>query len=270
MTRIRHIMMAFLLITLVGCTNSPQEPTSKNPKESPIKFGVVVGGPSTGMFEIAKKELEKEGWKIDIVEFNDFNTPNTALADGSIDFNFYQHIPFLNAYNQSHGTKLVPVGDGVYNVYYGVFSDKISDIKDVKPGMKISIQNDNANRSTSLYMLAEAGLIKMKEGLASPNLLDISENPHNLEFIEMDEPSIIANLSDVDLACVSCSRWVEAGKSMNEAILKVENKENIMTVATIEGKENSEEAQAIQKACTSQVVKTYMEEKYAGAVKPRF
>lgn len=267
------LILSLLCIFLTACTTSTpnvDKDSSSDEIVEPIKIGIVSGTSTTDVFNVALEVLEKEGYEVEVKVFNDFNSPNTAVHDGSLQYNFYQHLPFLDAFNESSGTDLVPIGEGVYTINYGVFSNKIDNVDQVEDGMTVAIQNDNTNRHISLKMLEKAGLIKLTEGVEMPSLLDVIENPKNLEFIEMEETLIPSAYNDVDLACSSSSQWKAADNDLSQAIISEQDEESTVYLVTTPGNEDSATSKLIQSALTSPEVKDFLEEEYRGVVTPVF
>lgn len=138
--------------------------------------------------EIAVEYLKDKGYNVKMVEFSDFNVPNSALQEGSVDYNFMQHEPYLMAWNESNNGDLVAVGDPVFSPLQGVFSFNITRIDEVSDNMEVVIPNDAANRLDSLKMLEKIGLIKLDDNVDPSQNIDtthIVENPYNLQFIEV-------------------------------------------------------------------------------------
>lgn len=259
-------MTTVFMVAAVGCSSSKS--TASTDTKKTIKFGVNVGNTATEVVKVAAEKLKSEGYTVEYTEFNDYITPNKAVEDGTIDFNFYQHIPFMKAYNEKNGDKLAYVGTGMYNLSYGIFSKNLKSINEVKDGMKVGIQNDTTNRSTSLHMLQDLGLIKLKDGVKLPTLLDIVSNPKHLNIIEMDEANIANSMKDLDIGCVSSTKWVKAGNSMNQALISKVDKANTMVVVTRKGNENSEIAKKIDEAMKSAEVKKFIEDHYKDVMIP--
>ncbi len=265
----RSILLIVLMLLLASCGSQSKESEKAGfDKSKPIKVGIVPGSTSGDLLTFTKDLLEKDGYTIEISNYNDFNAPNTALSEGSIDFNFYQHVPFLEAFNESNGTDMVPVGKGVYDIAYGVFSDKVKKVEEVTDGMTVAIQNDSSNRRNSLLMLEKIGLIKLKEGVEIPTLLDIAENSKNLKFIEMEETLIAGAMKDVDIGCLGVGRWVDSGRDPDEALWIEVQKESTLTLVTKKGNENSEAANVLQNALTSPEAKKFLEENFKGIAYP--
>lgn len=271
------VLLLLLSILLTACTTTTgtnEEITSDEDVSDeivePITIGIMTTGSTTDVFNAGLEVLKREGYEVETTVFNDYNSPNTAVYDGSLQYNFYQHKPFLDAFNESQGTDLVPVGDGVFTISYGVFSNKIGNVEEVKEGMTVAIQNDASNRSVSLQLLENAGLIKLKEGVEIPTLLDVTENPKNLEFIEMEETMIPASYEDVDLACSIASWWKKSEMDLNDAIILGSDEKSVVYLVTTPGNKDSETSRVIQEALTSPEVKNYIEKEYKGIVEPVF
>ena len=145
------------LIWLAGCSQG-KAATKDTAKETTVKLGIV--GEDTDVWDDVKARLKKENINLEYVKFTDYNQPNAALADGSIDLNSFQHQFFLDNYNKEHGTDLVSIGNTV-NAPLGIYSNKIKDVKKVKDGAKVAIPNDVTNGGRALLLLQTAGLIKV-------------------------------------------------------------------------------------------------------------
>jgi len=218
--------------------------------------------------------LEKEGYTVEITEFNDYNQPNTAVSEGSLDANFFQHMPYLKAQNEAKGYKLVSVG-AVHLEPMGLYSHKIKSLDELKDGGTIAVPNDPSNEARALKLLAGKGIIKIKEGeLVTPK--DITENPKKLEFKELDAAAIPRAIDDVDAAVINGNYAIDAKFSPIKDSIIIEDKNsdaakpyaNIVVVK--EGNEKQEKIQALVKAMTSPEVKAFIEKEYNGAVIPVF
>lgn len=256
--------------TTEAASEESTEEVAEGEIDEPIKMGIVAGDVNEEVWEIARNILEDKGYKVETVMFNDFNSPNQAVADGAIGYNFYQHEPFLNSYNEGNGTDLVKSGQGIYANKYAVFSSKVKNIDEVTDGMTVAIQSDNTNRSRSLFMLQDFGLIKLKDGVEMPTILDIEENPKNLDFLEMEATMIPSSYKDVDIACSVCSRWLKAGNTMDDELISVADLASALIVVSNKDNADGPTAKLIQEALCSQEVEDYLNDKYAGAVEVVF
>ena len=268
------VLAGVVTLGLVGCggaNNTTGTKDSKNDKV--IKIGVTPK-PHKEIVDIAKPLLEKQGYTVEITEFNDYVQPNTAVSEGSLDANFFQHTPYLNEQNQSKGFKLVSVGP-IHLEPMGLYSKKIKSLDELKDGATIAVPNDPSNEARALKLLAGKGIIKIKDGeLVTPK--DITENKKNLKFSELEAAAIPRAMDDVDAAVINGNYAIEAKFNPAKDAIIVEDKNseaakpyaNILVVK--EGNEKQEKIQALYKALTSSEVKAFIEKEYSGAVIPVF
>ena len=232
--------------------------------------------PHAEILEIAKQELAKEGYTLEIKTFNDYVVPNTATEDGEVDANYFQHQPYLTTFNAEQGTHLVSVASVHYEPF-GIYPGSKDSIAALANGDKIAIPNDGSNRARALLLLEAQGLIKLKDGVGvEATVLDIVENNLNLQIVEM-EAAQIANVRDsVALAVINGNYALAAGLNAGKDAIATEDASSVaaQTYANIlvvkEGSENSAKIQALIKALTSDAVKDYINSTYAGAVVPIF
>jgi D-methionine-binding lipoprotein metQ len=234
---------------------------------------IIVGAtpvPHAEILEAIKGELAKKGFDLEIKEFNDYVVPNVATAEGELDANFYQHKPYLDEFNKNKNTNLVATV-AVHLEPMGVYSKKIKSLKELKNGAKVTIPNDPTNESRALDVLAAAGLIELGDGaLKTP--LDITKNPLNLEFVELEGASLPRVLDDCDISVINTNFAFNAGLNPTKDALAIESKDspyaNIVVVRS--GDENSKKTKALDEALTSQTVREFIEKKYGGAIIPAF
>lgn len=203
------VALAALLVVATGCSKGSAQSGSSEKKETTVKLGVI--GSDTDVWDSVKDRLKKEGINLEYVKFTDYNQPNAALADGSIDLNSFQHQFFLDNYNKEHGTDLVSIGNTV-NAPLGIYSDKLKDLKELKDGAKVAIPNDVTNGGRALLLLQTAGLIKVDPAKKqTPTVSDITENTKKLEISELDASQTARSLADVDIAVINSGVAVDAG-----------------------------------------------------------
>ena len=232
--------------------------------------------PHAEILAVAAEVLEKEGWKLEITEYNDYVVPNNVVEDGEIDANYFQHQPYLDTFNEENGTHLVSVAMVHYEPF-GIYAGTKSSIADLAEGDKIAIPNDGSNRARALLLLEAQGLIKLKDGVGmDATVLDIAENVLNLEIVEMEAAQIAGVRDSVALAVINGNYALNAGLNAGKDAIATEDAASVsaQTYANIvvvkEGNEKSEKAQALVKALTSQEVKDYINNTYSGAVVPIF
>lgn len=203
------IIFGFAIACLLGLTFC----TDQNNIESSNELRVgTIAGPETELVEIAKHVAAKKyDLKINIIEFTDYVLPNQALADGSIDANIYQHLPYLEETLAAKGYKLTPIGK-TFIYPMGIYSNKIAHLNELKTGAVIAIPNDPSNEARALLLLEKAGIIKLKAGVsvkATPN--DIEENPKEVKIKELDAAQLPRVLKDVDLAAINTNYAMMVG-----------------------------------------------------------
>ncbi|NLM66277.1 MAG: MetQ/NlpA family ABC transporter substrate-binding protein, partial [Enterococcus sp.] len=173
------------------------------------KLGLI--GADTDVWDDVQARLKDEGIDLEYVKFTEYSQPNTALANGDIDLNSFQHQYFLDNFNAEHGTDIVSIGNTV-NAPLGIYSDKIKDVKELKEGDQVAIPNDVTNGGRALLLLQTAGLIKVNPDKAqAPTVSDITENKLNLEIVELEASQTARALQDVAASVINSGMAVDAG-----------------------------------------------------------
>lgn len=184
----------------------------------PLRIGLAAS-PANDAVKLIAKKAEAEGIKVEIIEFNDWVTPNTALAEGAIDVNYFQHIPFLENVKSAKGYDLKAVAPG-YITWLGIYSDRVKRLEDVKQGATVSFANDPVNTGRALRMLDDVGLIKLRDGSDfRATVTDVIGNPKQLKLIPVEAQHVARALGDVDLGVTFPSFIKLAGKDPNGAIV---------------------------------------------------
>lgn len=232
--------------------------------------------PHAEILKVAAQVLEKEGWKLEITEYNDYVVPNNVVENGEIDANYFQHQPYLDTFNAENKTHLVSVAMVHYEPF-GVYAGTKNAIADLADGDKIAIPNDGSNRARALLLLEAQGLIRLKDGVGmEATVLDIAENPLNLNIVEMEAAQIAGVRDSVALAVINGNYALNAGLNAGTDAIATEDPNSVsaQTYANVlvvkEGNENSDKTQALIKALTSDEVRSYINETYSGAVVPIF
>ena len=268
------------LSLLAGCggkadpTPTPEADPTPSAQTQAEKTVLKVGAsptPHAAILEVVKDALAQENIDLQIMEFNDYVVPNTALEEGELDANYFQHITYMNGFNAEHGTHLVSVGVIHYEPI-GIYAGKTAALADLPDGAIISVPNDTTNEARALLLLEQEGLITLKEGAGiNATKDDIAENPHNYQIKELEAKNLAPSLPDVDIAVINGNYAIDAGLKVSEA-LAIESAEGEATqaygniIAVKEGNENDPAVQALVKALQSQEVKTFVENTYDGAV----
>ena len=235
---------------------------------------IIVGAtpiPHAEILEVVKPILAKDGYTLEIKEFNDYTTPNLATEDGDLDANFFQHIPYLEEFNKNKGTHLVKTV-GVHLEPMGVYSKKIKDIKELKDGAKVAIAYDPSNGNRALRILEKAGLIEIDKNVKVATLNDITKNPKNLQFVELEGAQIPRTLDDVDIAAISTNFVLDLGMSVAKDALLLEdaNSPYANIIVTRAGNEESPKIKALVDAVLSPDTKNFIITRYKGEVIPAF
>ena len=239
---------------------------------------ITVGASPTPHAEIlnsVKEALEADGYTLVVKEFTDYVQPNQALANGEIDANYFQHLPYLEDYNEQNGTDLISAGTVHYEPL-GLYAGKTASIAELSDGAVIAVPNDTTNEARALLLLESQGLIKLKDGAGlSATKNDIVENTLNLDIQELEAAQISRSLADVDMAVINGNYAIDAGLDVADALAKEEaDSEAAKTYANIiairSDEKDSEKIKELMKVLQSDEVKAYIEENYDGAVVPLF
>lgn len=256
----------FVLGLFTGCGKD------KANSDKVIKVGAVPT-PHAEVLEQIKDDLAKDGWKLEIVEYNDYVLPNTALESGDLDANYFQHQPYLDNFNAEKGTHIVSVA-GVHFEPMGIYAGKSSSLENIKDGAVIAVPNDTTNEARALLLLEAQGLLEIDDNAGiQATTLDITSNPHNLKIQELEAAQVPKAIQDVDFAVVNGNYALEAGLKDKVA---VESAESLAAqtytnfVAVKAGNEDSEKTSALKKAILSDEVRDFINESYKGAVVPVF
>ena len=259
------IVAGILSIGLIGCGGS----NSSNGDDKVIKVGVSPV-PHEEIMEVAKPLLEAKGYKVEIVEFTDYVLPNTSLAEGDLDANFFQHIPYLEEMNSEKDLNLTYTAK-VHIEPMGIYSEKHKSLDDIKDGAKIAVPNDATNEARALQLLAKNNIIEV----ANKDLItakDITKNPKNVEIVEVDAASVPSTLSDVDFAVINTNYALNVDLNPTKDALAIESSDSPYAniLACREDNKDSEKIKALTKALNSDEVKKFIEEKYKGSIVSAF
>lgn len=232
--------------------------------------------PHEEILEQVVDNLAEQGITLEIVPYTDYNTPNTAVEEGEDDANYFQHITYMENFNAEHGTHLVSAG-AIHYEPMGIYAGKSTSLDEIPDGAVIAVPNDATNEGRALLLLQDLGLITLKEdaGLeATPN--DIAENPHNLEFQEMEAAMLPQTVDEVDFSIINSNYALDAGLNPTTDALAMEDTESDAAqayaniIAVKEGNENNEAIQALVAALQSDEIREFIETTYEGSVVPMF
>ena len=286
-------LAALLLLSLAACGSSAapaaapatEAPVEEAPAEAPAEEAaapesvkLTVGASSTPhaeLLELVKPALAEQGIELDIVIYDDYVLPNTALQDGTLDANYFQHTPYLNSFNASNGTDLVSAGLIHYEPF-GIYSKTVAALSDLADGATIIIPDDDSNQTRALLLLQQEGLIVLPEGASVDNgvtLLDIVDaKGYNVQAVQADAvPSLLNNSDEGTIAVINYNYALGAGFKTTDALaIEDASGDAAQTYANIiavrRGDEGRPEIQALVAALQAGAVDTYNEQTGAGIV----
>ena len=260
------VLSLVLVLSLAACGGKGNDKV--------IKVGATPA-PHAEILEVIKEALAAEGWTLEIVEFNDYIQPNKALENGELDANYFQHVLYMEGFNEEYGTHLVNAA-GIHYEPFGIYAGKCKSLSDLPYGATIAVPNDTTNEARALLLLEQEGLIKLREGAGlDATKADIVENPQGYVIVESNAELLPVLLQDVDVAVINGNYAIDAGLKVSEA-LAIESAAGTATeyyqniIAVVEGNESSAKIQALIKALKSDAVKQYIQDTYDGAVVPLF
>lgn len=236
-------------------------------QDRPLKIGVTAG-PHAQIFEQVKKVAEKDGLKIQIVEFSDYIQPNAALAAGDLDGNSYQHKPFLDQQVKDRGYKLVSAGYTV-NFPIGIYSKKVKSLKDLKEGARFGIPNDPTNGGRVLLLLQEKGLIKLRpEAGLKATPLDVTENLKKIRFVELDAAQLPRSLDDLDISAINTNFALSAGLNPGKDAIALEAAKSpyVNLLAVREQDKDKPWVAKLIKAYQSEEIRKFIQTEFKGSV----
>ncbi|WP_233234324.1 MetQ/NlpA family ABC transporter substrate-binding protein [Bordetella sp. LUAb4] len=228
--------------------------------------------PHAEILEFVKPTLAREGVDLDIKVFSDYVQPNLQTVDKQVDANFFQHKPYLDAFNKDRGAHLVAVA-AVHVEPFGAYSRKIKKLADLKDGATVAIPNDPSNSGRALLLLAKQGLITLKDpSNIQATALDVANNPKHLKFRELEAAMLPRSLDDVDLALINTNYALEAGLVPTRDALFIEGADSPYAnlIVAREDNKNSPALTKLVQALHTADVKKFIQDKYKGAVVPAF
>ena len=216
--------------------------------------------------------LKDYGYELDVVEFEDYVQPNLVVESGEFDANYFQHVPYLDSFNEEQGTHLVDAGDIHYEPF-GIYPGTKKSLDEIADGDSIAVPNDTTNEARALLLLQDNGLLKLKDGAGlTATVNDIVENPHNIEFVELEAAQVARVVNEVAYVVLNGNYALEAGFSVAkdsiayEASDSVAAKTYVNIVAVADGNQNSPKIDALVKVLRSDEIKQFITDNYDGAV----
>ena len=262
---IAPLLVSVLAFAIAGCGTDTNQ-SSQAPKE--IKIGATAG-PHAQVAEAVAKEAKKQGIDLKVVEFSDYVTPDKALADGDIQLNAYQHVPFMENFNKQNGSNLVAIGKTLL-VRMGLYSNSVHSVQDVPEGATVSIPNDPTNGGRALVLLAKAGLITLKDGVGfKATVADITSNPKNIKIQELEAAQLPRSLDDVTIAVIPMNYVQSAGLSVEKQGFFFESKDEPLTVIVLAVRSEDKDNETYKKIADiykSDAIKQFINDTFKGSI----
>ena len=237
-----------------------------------IKVGANIT-PHSEILEQAKPILAQQGITLEIVQLEDSITPNIGVIEGSLDANYFQHVPYLEQFNKENGSDLVSIG-AIHYEPFGIYAGRTTDLSQLPDGALVAVPNNVTNEARALLLLAQEGILTLKEDAGiNATVEDIVENPKNIKFKELAPEQLVAALPDVDVAVINGNYAIEGGLHVSQALaveandgLAAETYGNI--IAASPDKAEDEALLALVEVLQGEQISKFIEDTYDGAVIP--
>ena len=230
--------------------------------------------PHAEILEQAKPILEEQGWELDVTVFNDYVQPNLVVESGDFDANYFQHVPYLDSFNEEQGTHLVDAGDIHYEPF-GIYPGTKSSLDELEEGDVIAVPNDTTNEARALLLLQDNGVLTLKEGAGlTATVNDIEENPKGVKIQELEAAQVSRVKDEVAFVVLNGNYALEAGFSVAKDSIAYESSDSeaaktyVNIIAVKEGNEENEGIKALVDVLKSDEIKTFIKDNYDGAVIP--
>lgn len=258
---------------LTGCGSKSSESDSSSGESKTIKIAASAT-PHAEILEEAKTILADEGWDLEVTVFDDYVQPNLVVESEEFDANYFQHQPYLDSFNEEQGTNLISAG-GIHYEPFGIYPGTKSKLADLAKGDVIAVPNDTTNEARALLLLQDNGVIILKDGAGlNATVNDIAENPYGVEIQELEAAQVSRVVDEVAFVVLNGNYALEAGFSVGNDSVAYEKSDSeaaktyVNIIAVKEGNESNEGIQALVKALKSDEIKTFINDKYDGAVIP--
>ena len=261
--------------SFAACAADTETEGNANADENTV---ITVGAnitPHSEILEVAKPILAEQGITLNIVQLEDSVTPNTGVIEGSLDANYFQHVPYLEQFNLENGSDLVSIG-AVHYEPFGIYAGRVSDLADLQDGAVVAVPNNVTNEARALLLLAQEGLLVLDEDAGiNATVEDIVENPLNIQFEELAPEQLVAALPDVDVAVINGNYAIEGGLHVSQA-LAVEANDGLAAqtygniIATTPEHADDPALQALVEVLQGPEIAEYINNTYDGAVVPLY
>ncbi len=256
----------------VSTTEAAEETTESASAELQTIKVAASATPHAEILEKAAPLLEEKGYKLDVTVFDDYVQPNLVVEAGEFDANYFQHVPYLDSFNEEQGTHLVNAG-GIHYEPFGIYPGTKSSLDDIADGDVIALPNDTTTEARALLLLQDNGLLTLKEGAGlTATINDITENPHNIDFQELEAAQVARVKDEVAYVVLNGNYALEAGFSVAKDSIAYESSDSeaaktyVNIIAVAEGNENNDGIKALVDVLKSDDIKTFINDTYDGAV----
>ncbi|MEJ5150902.1 MetQ/NlpA family ABC transporter substrate-binding protein [Comamonas sp. MYb396] len=266
----RRAVVAGAALALIAAVSLPA--MAQDVAKKSLKIGATAGSNYDLLQKGILPQLEKKGYQIKLIEFNDYVQPNLALSDGSLDANFFQHRAYFDQFTTDRKLALTAIVQGPV-APMGVYSKKHKTLADIQSGAKVALPNDPSNLARALLVLQQAGLLKVKEGVNPARIseLDLAANPHKLKFVALEAAQLPRVLEDADYVVVNGNFAVSSGLKLSEAVVLENTPDQYLNVVAVKtGNEKSAWAQDLAAAYRSPEFKAVVDSQFPGYAKPAF
>ncbi|SEW18419.1 D-methionine transport system substrate-binding protein [Ruminococcaceae bacterium KH2T8] len=257
---------------------SSTEDTTAAEEQTAESVTITVGAsitPHTEILEIAKPILAEQGITLEIVSLEDYITPNTGVIEGSLDANYCEHQPYLDQFNAENGSDLVSIG-AIHYEPFGIYAGRVDSLADLPDGATIAVPNDVTNEARALLLLEQEGFITLSEDAGiNATVADITDNPHDIQLVELAPEQLVATLPDVDFAVINGNYAIEGGLHVSQA-LAVEANDGLAAqtygniIVTTPDHANDPALIALVEVLQSPEISEYITATYDGAVVPLY
>ena len=263
------VTLLLVLLTLCACSGKQES------NEKKIKVAASPT-PHAEILAVAKEILAKEGWELEVVEFEDYVQPIEVVESGELDANYFAHVPYLNNYNDEHGTKQVVVGKVHYEPF-GIYPGKKTALDQLEDGDEVLIPNDGTNETRALLLLQDNGILTLPDGVGADTIVtvnDVVSYTVNIKIVEVEAAQIARSREDAALVILNGNYALAAGLNVSRDAIAYERSDSsaaktyVNVLAVKEGNENNEGILALVKVLTSQEIVDFINKTYEGAVVP--
>lgn len=261
------VIGTLLVVSLSGCKKADDT-------ESKVIKVAASTTPHAEILEQAKTILAKDGWDLQVTEFSDYVQPNLVVESGDFDANYFQHIPYLDQFNEEQGTHLVNAG-GIHYEPFGIYPGTKKDLSEIVEGDVIAVPNDTTNEARALLLLQANGIITLKDGVGlEATVKDIVDNPHGVKIQELEAAQVSRVIPEVAFVVLNGNYALEAGFSVGKDAVAYESSESeaaktyVNVIAVKEGNEDKKGIKKLIEVLKSDEIKQFINDTYDGAVVP--